>query len=264
MMESFTESDLTSFWSYPSPSSSVSASNTTPETSESTNQSTPSVSRFKPKTLQERLQDLVEGATPETSESTNQSTPSVSRFKPKTLQERLQDLVEGARENWTYAIFWQSSVLDYSASSILTWGDGYYEGEENPKTASSFSLSSAREQEHRKKVLLELNSLINGSSPSPDEVEDVTDAEWFFLVSMTESFANGSGLPGRAFFNWAPIWVAGAERLATSSCERARQGWVFGIQTMVCVPCANGVLELGSTDLVVQSLDMINMARAFV
>ncbi|XP_059656804.1 transcription factor MYC2-like [Cornus florida] len=226
MMEAFTTSDLTSFWPPPPTSSSVSTSNNTPDL---------------PKTV-------------------NQSPPSVSQFNQESLQQRLQALIEGARESWTYAIFWQSSVLDYSASPVLGWGDGYYKGEPKRKTASS---SSTAEQEHRKKVLRELNSLIAGSSASPDEAvdEEVSDTEWFFLVSMTQSFANGSALPGQAFFNSAPIWVAGGDRLAASPCERGRQGRVFGLQTMVCIPSANGVVELGSTELLLQSSDLMNKAR---
>ena len=65
--------------------------------------------------------------------------------------------------------------------------------------------------------------------------EEVTDTEWFFLVSMTKSFINGGGLLSQAFFNTSPIWVTGANRLVSSPCDRAQQGQVFGLQTMVCI-----------------------------
>ncbi|KAH8513907.1 hypothetical protein Peur_057580 [Populus x canadensis] len=181
----------------------------------------------------------------------------------ETLQQRLQALIEGARESWTYAIFWQSSY-DYSGASVLGWGDGYYIGEEDKgKGRMKNSASSAAEQEHRKKVLRELNSLIAGPSSVTDDAvdEEVTDTEWFFLVSMTQSFVNGSGLPGQALFNGSPVWVAGSERLGTSPCERARQGQVFGLQTLVCIPSANGVVELGSTELIFQSSDLMNKVK---
>ncbi|CAK7356140.1 unnamed protein product [Dovyalis caffra] len=181
----------------------------------------------------------------------------------ETLQQRLQALIEGARESWTYAIFWQSSY-DYSGASILGWGDGYYKGEEDKgKARMKNSASSVAEQEHRKKVLRELNSLIAGPNFVTDDAidEEVTDTEWFFLVSMTQSFVNGSGLPGQALFNGSPVWVAGSERLGTSPCERARQGQVFGLQTLVCIPSANGVVELGSTELIFQSSDLMNKVR---
>ncbi|KAE8728407.1 Transcription factor MYC2 [Hibiscus syriacus] len=173
-----------------------------------------------------------------------QSQPSVSLFNQETLQQRLQALIEGARECWTYAIFWQSSY-DYSGNTaVLGWGDGYYKGEEDKgkgkgkgKGKSKVSSSSATEQEHRKKVLRELNSLISGSAVSVDAAvdEEVTDTEWFFLVSMTQSFIHGSGLPGQALLNSSP--------------------------TIVCIPSANGVVELGSTELITQSSDLMNKVR---
>ncbi|KAK7252479.1 hypothetical protein RIF29_36445 [Crotalaria pallida] len=185
-------------------------------------------------------------------------------FNQDTLQQRLQALIEGhVTHIWTYAIFWQSSH-DYSSSStILAWGDGYYKGDDDKSKPNSHKKTSSAEQDHRKKVLRELNSLISGSSPSENDTvdEEVTDTEWFFLVSMTQSFVNGSGLPGQAFFNSAPVWVAGSERLAASACERARQAQVFGLQTMVCIPAANGVVELGSTERVFQNSDLMNKVR---
>ena len=105
--------------------------------------------------------------------------------------------------------------------------------------------------------------MISGSSaPTDDAVdEEVTDTEWFFLVSMSQSFVSGSGLPGQAFHTSSPVWVTGAERLADSPCERARQGQVFGLQTLVCIPSANGVVELGSTEVIVQNPDLMNKVR---
>ncbi|KAK2995913.1 hypothetical protein RJ640_029795 [Escallonia rubra] len=233
MMEAFMTSDHTTFWPstpFPPPSSSsVSTSAVNP----------PDLKTLNPS-----------------------QAPAAEAFSQESLQQRLQALIEGARESWTYAIFWQSSAVDFASPSLLGWGDGYYKGEEN-KGKRKAAPTSAAEQEHRKKVLRELNSLISGSTASPDDAvdEEVTDTEWFFLVSMTQSFENGSGLPGQAFFSSAPVWVAGPERLAGSACERARQAQGFGLQTMVCIPSANGVVELGSTEVIYQSLDLMNKVR---
>nr|KYP66407.1 Transcription factor MYC2 [Cajanus cajan] len=78
---------------------------------------------------------------------------------------------------------------------------------------------------------------------------------------MTQSFVNGAGLPGQAFFNSAPVWVSGGDRLSASPCERARQGQVFGLQTLVCIPSQNGVVELGSTELIYQNPDLTNKVK---
>ncbi|KAH0644386.1 hypothetical protein KY284_032270 [Solanum tuberosum] len=192
-------------------------------------------------------------------------------FNQESLQQRLQALIDGARESWAYAIFWQSSsTSDFATPSVLGWGDGYYKGEENKnkRRASSSSANFVAEQEHRKKVLRELNSLISGvqvagaGSGGDDAVdEEVTDTEWFFLISMTQSFANGNGLPGLAMYSSSPIWVTGTEKLAGSQCERARQAQGFGLQTIVCIPSANGVVELGSTELIFESSDLMNKVK---
>ncbi|KAM0059792.1 putative transcription factor bHLH family [Helianthus debilis subsp. tardiflorus] len=204
--------------------------------------------------------------TPTTTTTTTITTSSASTsiihdpFNPDTLQQRLQTLIDTAREPWTYAIFWQSSVIDYSP--VLGWGDGYYKGETN-KPKPTPSATSLAEQQYRKKVLRELNSMISGTSaPENDAVdEEVTDTEWFFLISMTQSFVNGSGLPGQAAFTNQPVWVAGSDRLMSSNCERARQGQGFGLQTIVCVPCSDGVIELGSTELIFQNSDVMKKVR---
>nr|AYU74919.1 MYC transcription factor 2 [Hibiscus cannabinus] len=230
VMEAFMSSDLSSIW--PPPQSSASASTST----------TPAPPPPPPAAALD---------------------PSKSSLNQESLQQRLQALIDGPRDSWTYAIFWQSSY-DYSATTVLGWGDGYYKGEEDKEKAKSkASSSSLAEQEHRKKVLRELNSLISGSTaPADDAVdEEVTDTEWFFLVSMTQSFLNGSDLPGQAFFNSSPVWVAGSDRLASSMCERARQAQVYGLQTMVCIPSENGVVELGSTEVITQSSDLMNKVR---
>lgn len=234
MMDAFITSDMTSIWT--NPATSQSHTNTPPIT--------------------------VPPASSSASTSANGPHKIVNEFNQDTLQQRLQGLIDTARESWTYAIFWQSSDVEYTDTPVLGWGDGYYKGEGNkPKTMPS--ATSLAEQQYRKKVLRELNSLISGSqAPESDAVdEEVTDTEWFFLVSMTQSFVNGNGLPGQAAFTNQPVWIAGRERLMASHCERARQGQGFGLQTIVCIPSTDGVIELGSTELIFQSSDVIKKVR---
>jgi len=47
------------------------------------------------------------------------------------------------------------------------------------------------------------------AAPATEEAvdEEVTDTEWFLLVSMTQSFVNVGGLAGQAFFSSSPLWV---------------------------------------------------------
>ncbi|RRT38272.1 hypothetical protein B296_00057474 [Ensete ventricosum] len=195
-----------------------------------------------------------------------QQTPTAPAYlSQETLQQRLQTLIEGARESWTYGIFWQSSVDAATGASCLGWGDGYYKGcEEDKRKQRPTAAASTAEQEYRKRVLRELHSLISGSGSSgmDEAVEDeVTDTEWFFLVSMTQSFVNGAGLAGQALYAGEPSWVAGASRLAAAPCQRAHQAQLLGIQTMVCVPVGSGVLELGSTDVIFHSPEIMGKIR---
>jgi transcription factor MYC2 len=143
------------------------------------------------------------------------------------------------------AIFWQSSY-DYSGATVLGWGDGYYKGDDDKSKGKGKTTKS----------LAELNLLISGSVPSAtDEAvdEEVTDTEWFFLVSMTQSFVNGMGLAGQAFFNTSPVWVTGADRLVGSTVSSngvVVEGWIFqSLDRRREETSANGVVELGLPDL---------------
>ncbi|CAA0841872.1 Transcription factor MYC4 [Striga hermonthica] len=184
-----------------------------------------------------------------------------AQLNQENLQQRLLALIEGARDTWTYAIFWQSSTVDYGGSPVLGWSDGFYKGEEDK--AKRRTASSPSEQEHRKRVLRELNSLVSGPQAVAEDAvdEEVTDTEWFFLISMTQSFVSGSGIPGQALYSSSPIWVTGPERLATYPCGRARQAHEFGLQTLVCIPSSTGVVELGSTEVIFQSSDLTRRVK---
>ncbi|XP_010481407.1 PREDICTED: transcription factor bHLH28-like [Camelina sativa] len=194
-----------------------------------------------------------------------------------TLQKRLHTVLSGTHEPWTYAIFWKPSYFDLSGESVLKWSDGVYNGDDEEKTGRRLRRtikktipSSPEEKERRRRVLRELNSMISGETfpvveedDAKDDVDDVevTDTEWFFLVSMTWTFGNGSGLAGKAFTTYNPVWVTGSDQIYGSGCDRAKQGGGLGLQTIVCIPSDNGVLELGSTEQIRQNSDLFNKIR---
>ncbi|KAK4792058.1 hypothetical protein SAY86_022493 [Trapa natans] len=183
-------------------------------------------------------------------------------FNPDVLQQRLQALVEGTRDGWNYAIFWQCAYgfsATATAAPVLGWGDGYYKDRTDGNPSESGNIvTSAADQEHRKRILRELNSLISGPAATGDAANgEVTDAEWFFLDSMMRSSVNSSELPAQAFLKSKTIWLSGFEAMAICGCERALQGHQLGLQTLVCIPLAVGVVELGSTELIFQSSDLI-------
>nr|GMC80872.1 transcription factor MYC2-like [Ipomoea batatas] len=172
----------------------------------------------------------------------------------ENLQRRLQILVDGAAEKWTYAIFWRSPAAGFEGQAGLAWGDGYYKGGvEKPTPRRISSPEMAADQARRKRVLRELYALVASPAGGDAIDEEITDPEWFFLISMNQSFQNDSNLPGHAFYRSNRVWISGAGELDSSPFERAKQGKRLGIQTMACIPSQNGVVELGSTDLIFQT-----------
>jgi len=77
---------------------------------------------------------------------------------------------------------------------MLGWGDGYFKGpkeNEVPDMKRMEQGTSEEDQQLRRKVLRELQSLVSNSE---EDISDyVTDTEWFYLVSMSHSFAHGVG-----------------------------------------------------------------------
>ncbi|WOK94948.1 hypothetical protein Cni_G03653 [Canna indica] len=177
------------------------------------------------------------------------------------LQRCLRSVVEESRDNWTYAIFWKSTTAASGSGAVLSWGACYYRDCDEDKRKPS---SSTAEQRHCTRAL-DIDALVSDGGDDREEVgldEEISDAEWFCMVSMSQTFAPGVGLPGQVFLAGSPSWLAGAERMAAAPWERARQGWAAGLRTMACVPLGNGVLELGSTHEILQSAEMLSKAKA--
>ncbi|PKA47678.1 Transcription factor bHLH14 [Apostasia shenzhenica] len=148
---------------------------------------------------------------------------------PSTLQFRLQCLIHSRPEWWTYVIFWRASP-DLTA---LAFGDGHFRGN--------------RDADRRRS----------------ETAADGDDAEWFYVVSLTRSFASAEAtVPARAYGSLAPVWLAGAHALQTCGCDRSREAQLHGIETLVCVPVAGGVVELGSGDLIGENWVLVQQTKA--
>lgn len=184
---------------------------------------------------------------------------SLAHNQEDSLQQRLQSLVETSEERWTYAIFWQLTDSP-DGEQALAWGDGFF----NPKEENSPKVPpSEANQQLRRRVLRELQALIikqnTEDSSMFDSLEgEVTDTEWFFLVSMMCSFPLGNDTPGQTFASSQHAWLKGADQLKGRNCVRAELAQRFGIRTIVCLPTQNGVVELGSTDVVEENLGFLN------
>ncbi|VAI11807.1 unnamed protein product [Triticum turgidum subsp. durum] len=170
--------------------------------------------------------------------------------------------------NWTYAIFWSLST-GLRPPGVLTWKGGFYNGEVKTRKIISSTTTEVTANDlilQRSEQLRELyESLLSGkadhrarrpaASLSP---EDLGEAEWYYTLSMTYSFRPSQGLPGKSFASNEHVWLYNAQYADTKTFQRALLAKVSYIQTVVCIPFMGGVLELGTSDLVLEDPDMVN------
>ncbi|KAK8945200.1 Transcription factor bHLH14 [Platanthera zijinensis] len=94
---------------------------------------------------------------------------------------------------------------------------------------------------------------------------DNDDTDWFYALSLSRSFpADGPSSPAISYASAAPVWLTGCHALQSFGCDRAREGQLHGIETLVCFTAASGVLELGSTDHVSENWAIVHQVRDFL
>lgn len=189
-----------------------------------------------------------------------------------TLQQKLQHMIHSQSEWWAYAIFWETSY-DNHGRLLLSWGDGHFKGTRD--TLPSYPLKDHRRppppagsQSERKKLMKGIQALIgechNNHDSSLDCDVDVTDAEWFYVMSLARSFPVGDGddVPGKAFSSGSFVWLTGHQQLQLYNCDRSKEARTHGLQTLVCIPTSGGVLELGSGDLIRENWILVQKAKS--
>ncbi|KAI3453315.1 hypothetical protein Pfo_009978 [Paulownia fortunei] len=152
------------------------------------------------------------------------SSPFLCHEPQSSLQNRLQFILQNQREWWNYAIFWKA-LKDANGCLVLAWGDGHYQG---PKTNLIFSKSSTKDSHTSHNIRtnfecdIEINKIASGIQfYYGDDINggDVTESQWFYMASVTRSFAAANDL----------VMVGWRSRTPATSC---------------------GVVELGSSDLI--------------
>ncbi|XP_068662561.1 transcription factor BHLH42-like isoform X2 [Aristolochia californica] len=184
------------------------------------------------------------------------------------LQQMLQAAVQGVR--WTYSLFWQlcpqqgavdSQVEIMVVARVLVWGEGYYNGSiKTRKTVQPMEVSSEEASLQRSQQLRELyDSLSTAEANQPVrrpnaalQPEDLTESEWFYLM-----------LPGKAYARRQHMWLTGANEAESKVFSRAILAKSARIQTVVCIPVLEGVLELGTTERVQEDLGLVKLAKSF-
>ncbi|WRX09256.1 Myc-type [Theobroma cacao] len=184
---------------------------------------------------------------------------------PSTLQQRLQFVIQSQQDWWAYAIFWQTSN-DEHGRLFLTWGDGHFQGtkDTSPKLGANISNIPGLNNE-RRKVMKGIQALIGDNHDidmSMIDGTDITDAEWFYVMSLTRSFSAGDGIPGKALSTGSLVWLTGAHELQFYNCERAREAQMHAIETLVCIPTSCGVLELGSSEMIRENWGLVQQVKS--
>ncbi|GLT84838.1 hypothetical protein SLE2022_030500 [Rubroshorea leprosula] len=201
------------------------------------------------------------------SPSSSSSLVSLSHETPATLtiQQKLQFVIQSQPDWWAYAIFWQTSNDDHGRI-ILGWGDGHFQGSKDasPKLSASVVDIPGINSE-RRKVMKGIQALIGENHEidmSMMDGGDVTDAEWFYIMSLTRSFSAGDGIPGKALSTGSLVWLTGAHELQFYNCERAREAQIHGIETIVCIPTSCGVVELGSLEIIRENWGLVQQVKS--
>ncbi|KAI9080294.1 hypothetical protein K1719_037688 [Acacia pycnantha] len=183
-----------------------------------------------------------------------------------TLQTMLQAAVQSVQ--WTYSLFWQPCPQQ----GILVWTDGYYNGAiKTRKTVQPMEVTAEEASLQRSQQLRELYESLSAGETNPParrpcaalSPEDLTESEWFYLMCVSFSFPPGVGLPGKAYARRQHVWLAGANEVDSKTFSRAILAKSARIQTVVCIPLLDGVVEFGTTDKVQEDLNFIQHVKSF-
>ncbi|KAE8664918.1 Transcription factor MYC4 [Hibiscus syriacus] len=183
---------------------------------------------------------------------------------PSTLQQRLQNVIERQPDWWAYAIFWQTSNDD-QGRLFLSWGDGHFQGTKD--TSPNFRPNSSDIRglhNERRKVMKGIQALVGDNHDidmSMIDGTDISDAEWFYMLSLTRSFSAGDGIPGKSLTTGSLVWLTGAYELQFYNCGRAKEAQLHGIETLVCIPTSRGVLELGSSEIIRENWGLVQQVK---
>ncbi|XP_047970505.1 transcription factor GLABRA 3-like [Salvia hispanica] len=187
---------------------------------------------------------------------------------PQNLRTHLALAVQSFQ--WSYAIFWSVSCIQ---PGMLEWCEGYYNGDiKTRKTVQVAEVDMDQLGLQRSDQLRELYVSLSLGDTKPQakrpttalSPEDLTDAEWYFLVCMSFVFNANQGLPGRTLAANQMIWLCNAHRADTKVFSRSLLAKSASIKTIVCFPHSGGVVELGTTELVPEDPSLIRHISSFL
>ncbi|XP_076951841.1 transcription factor EGL1-like [Bidens hawaiensis] len=197
----------------------------------------------------------------------------------ETLRRKLAMAVKTI--HWSYAIFWSISSTQ-PKQGVLTWCDGYYNGD--IKTRKTIQAEETEDEDdeddemglQRTAQLRQLYESLSAASemqhyepqprrpPTALSPEDLTDAEWYFLVCMTFEFTNGQGLPGRTMAKNTTSWLSNANLADSNVFSRSLLAKSASIQTVVCFPYLEGIVEFGVAEKVLEDESIVKQIKALI
>ncbi|KAE8699628.1 Rho GTPase activating protein with PAK-box/P21-Rho-binding domain [Hibiscus syriacus] len=125
-------------------------------------------------------------------------------------------------------------IISPSSSSSLV-----YFSQETPLSTlqQRLQLMIHSQQDSWEKVMKGIQAL-TGDNHDIDMIDGayITGVEWFYMMSMAQSFSAGDGIPGKALGTGSLVWLTGAHELQFYNCERAREAEMHGVETLVCIP----------------------------
>ncbi|KAG7015810.1 Transcription factor bHLH14, partial [Cucurbita argyrosperma subsp. argyrosperma] len=159
-----------------------------------------------------------------------------------TIQQRLQFILHNLPQWFAYSIFWLASK-DSAGNLIFSWSDGHFRGTRNGGGSQLISFGF--------------------DDVAVDRVEagDFSDLEGYYTISISQMYGGVDNVVGRVFDSSAYIWLTIDESLHLYECDRVKEARLRGIQTLVFVSTSDGVLELGSSELIKEDWSLAQFAK---
>ncbi|KAL3686740.1 hypothetical protein R1sor_013049 [Riccia sorocarpa] len=136
---------------------------------------------------------------------------------------------------------------------MVVWAAGYYNGPvlENGETPLP-SSAVWNERKARRRVLEELQAL-----PEERLTSDLSNTEWFYLISSKIQFPFGQdGTPAKMLLTGGLEWVCDGDEINGAMSSRTDL-----IKTILCLNVTGGVVEIGTTSLIEQNMQLIHFVR---
>ncbi|KAE8714523.1 Rho GTPase activating protein with PAK-box/P21-Rho-binding domain [Hibiscus syriacus] len=149
---------------------------------------------------------------------------------------------------------------------FLAWGDGHFQDtkDTSPKLRANKISNIQGLQDERRKVMEGIQDLVGDNHDIDMSMIDgtnISDAEWFYMLSLTRSFSAAEGIPGKSLTTGSLVWLTDARELQFYNCERAKETQLNGIETMVCIPTSCSVLELGSSEIIKENWGLVQQVK---